>query len=196
VTFFNMPNYLKFVAKQSRLKAVPAFDQLGQTAALAATATADTTHANATVFANYSGGESNLFGTAAQVYSNFTEYAWNNNNGGDSVNAAQSDVGLANTGYTWAGNPQQAYLLNQYKMVNALPYVGKTNGITTHWRLRVGARDRDTSFTVAYNLSRALKGDSKVKDVDYALHWDQGHAGNYDVLNAFTWIDQRLAAGN
>jgi hypothetical protein len=35
-----------------------------------------------------------------------------------------------------------------------------------------------------------------VKDVDYALHWDQGHAGNYYVLNAFAWIDQRLAAGN
>jgi hypothetical protein len=45
----------------------------------------------------------------------------------------------------------------------------------------VGARDRDTSFTVAYNLSRALKADTKVKNVDYALFWDQGHAGNYDV---------------
>jgi len=196
VTNFNMSNYLKFVAKQARLKAVPAFDQVGQTAALAATATADTTKAGATVYGNYSGGESNLFGTAAQVYSNFTEYAWNNNNGGDAINAAQGDVGLAKTGYTWAANPRQAFLLNQYKMINALPYVGKTDGITTHWRIRVGARDRDTSFTVAYNLSRALKADAKVKDVDYALYWDQGHAGNYDVLDAFTWIDQRLAAGN
>ena len=196
VTTFSMLNYLKFVAKQARLKAVPAFDQVGQSAALAATATADTTKAGATIFGNYSGGESNLFGTAAQVYSNFTEYAWNNNNGGDAINAGQSDVGLANTGYTWAANPKQADLLNQYKMINALPYVGKTDGITTHWRIRVGARDRDTSFTVAYNLSRGLKADAKVKDVDYALHWDQGHAGNYDVLNAFTWIDQRLAAGN
>jgi hypothetical protein len=81
-------------------------------------------------------------------------------------------------------------------MINALPYIGKTDGITTHWRIRVGARDRDTSFTVAYNMSRALKADTKVKDVDYALFWDQGHAGNYDVLDAFKWIDQRLAAGN
>ncbi|NML44422.1 hypothetical protein HHL11_11715 [Ramlibacter sp. G-1-2-2] len=196
VTYFNMSNYLKFVAKQSRLKAVPAFDQLGQTPALATTATADTTHAGATVNGNYSGGESNLFGTAAQVYSNFTEYAWNNNNGGDAVNARQADVGLGNTGYTWAANPQQAYLLNQYKMINALPYIGKTDGITKNWRIRVGARDRDTSFTVAYNMSRALKADAKVKNVDYALFWDQGHAGNYDVQDAFTWIDGRLAAGN
>lgn len=194
VTTFNMPNYLKFVAKQARLKAVPSFDQIGQTPALATTATTDTTKAGAVIYGNYSGGESNLFGTAAQVYSNFTEYGWNNNNGGDAVNAAQSDVGLKNTGKTWAANPQQAFLLNQYKMINALPYVGKTDGITPLWRIRVGARDRDTSFTVAYNLSRALKADAKVKEVDFALHWDQGHAGNYDVLNAFTWIDQKLAA--
>jgi hypothetical protein len=193
---FNMSNYLKFVAKQARLKAVPAFDQLGQTPALVTTPTADTTKAGATIFGNYSGGESNLFGTAAQVYANFTEYAWNNNNGGDAVNAKQADVGFKNTGVTWAANPQQAFLLNQYKMINVLPYVGKTEGITTHWRIRVGARDRDTSFTVAYNMSRALKADAKVKDVDYALAWDQGHAGNYDVLGAFSWIDQRLAAGN
>jgi hypothetical protein len=58
-------------------------------------------------------------------------------------------------------------------MVNVLPYVGKTDGITTHWRIRVGARDRDTSFTVAYNMSRALKADTKVRDVDFALHWDR-----------------------
>lgn len=196
VKTFNMSNYLKFVSKQSRLKAVPAFDQVGQTLALAATATTDTTKAGAVISGNYSGGESNLFGTAGQVYSNFTEYGWNNNNGGDAINAVQSDVGLKNTGYTWAGNPQQAFILNQYKLINALPYVGKTDGITPNWRIRVGARDRDTSFTVAYNLSRALKADAKVKAIDYALHWDQGHAGNYDVQAAFKWIDQRLAAGN
>jgi hypothetical protein len=194
VTTFNLTNYLKFVAKQARLKAVPSFDQIAQTPALAATATADTTKAGAVINGNYSGGESNLFGTPAQIYSNFTEYGWNNNNGGDAVNAALDSVGLRNTGYTWAANPQQAFLLNQYKMINVLPYVGKTDGITTLWRIRVGARDRDTSFTVAYNMSRALKADSKVKEVDFALHWDQGHAGNYDVLNAFTWIDQKLAA--
>ncbi|MCK6432966.1 MAG: hypothetical protein L6Q68_08035, partial [Aquabacterium sp.] len=145
---------------------------------------------------NYHGGESNLFGTASQVYSNFIEYAWNRNNGGDAVNPAQADVGLRNTGYTWAGNPQREFVLNQYKMINALPYIGKTDGITRHWRIRNGARDRDTSFTVAYNLSRALKADAKVKTVDFALHWDQGHAGNYDVKSAFAWIDQRLAAGD
>lgn len=193
VTLFNLPNYLKFVAKQARLKAMPSFDQVGQSAILTTTTTADTTGAGAAIYGNYHGGESNLFGTASQVYSNFTEYAWNNNNGGDAANPTQSDVGLRNTGYTWGGNPQQAFLLNQYKMINVLPYVGKTDGITTHWRIRNGARDRDTSFTVAYNISRALKADPKVKTVDFALHWDQGHAGNYDVQDAFAWIDQRLA---
>lgn len=196
VTYFNMAKYLKFVALQSRLKAVPGFDQIGITSALATTVTSDTTLAGAKIYGNYGGGESNLFGTPAQVYSNFTEYAWNNNNGGDAVNARQADVGLVNTGYTWAAAPAKEALLTQAKMINALAYVGKTDGITTHWRIRVGARDRDTSFTVAYNISRALKADAKVKDVDFALQWDTGHAGNYDVKSAFSWVDQRLAAGN
>jgi hypothetical protein len=198
VTFFSMANYLKFVAKQSRLKAMPSFDQVGQTPALAATASADSTKGtgaipSATIFGNYSGGESNLFGTPAQVYTNFTEYGWNNNNGGDPINSIQSDVGLKNTGLTWAANPQQAFVLNQAKLINALPYIGKTDGITPHWRIRNGARDRDTSFTIAYNMSRALKADPKVKTIDFALQWDTGHAGNYDVQSAFQWIDQRLA---
>jgi hypothetical protein len=196
VKSFNMTNYLKFVAKQSRLKAVPSFDQIGQSPALAGTASTDFTKAGTVINGNYSGGESNLFGTASQLYSNFTEYGWNNNNGGDAINAFQADIGLRNTGFTWAGNPQQAFLLNQAKLINALPYVGKTDGITPNWRIRVGARDRDTSFTVAYNLSRALKADAKVKAVDYGLQWDTGHAGNYDVQAAFKWIDQRLTAGN
>jgi hypothetical protein len=196
VTHFNMSNYLRFVAKQARLKAMSSFDQVGQTAILATTATGDLTGAGAAIFGNYHGGESNLFGTASQVYANFTEYGWNNNNGGDAVNAREADVGLLNTGYTWVGNPQRAFLLGQAKMINALPYVGKTDGITRHWRIRNGARDRDTSFTVAYNLSRALKADPKVSTVDFALHWDQGHAGNYDVQSAFSWIDQRLVSGN
>ena len=195
VTNFNMSNYLKFVAKQSRLKAMPSFDQVGQTAILATTATGDTTFAGVAINGNYHGGESNLYGTASQTYSNFTEYAWNKNNGGDAVNAKQSDVGLFNTGFTWAGNPQRDFLLNQSKMINALPYIGKTDGITKHWRIRNGARDRDTAYTVAHNLSRALKADTKVKTIDFALQWDTGHAGNYDVQSAFTWIDQRLASG-
>lgn len=130
------------------------------------------------------------------MYSNFTEYAWNRNNGGDAVNPTQSDVGQLKTGFSWTNNPQRDFLLTQYRLINALPFVGKTEGIAPHWRIRNGARDRDTSFTVAYNLSRALKADARVKTLDFALAWDQGHAGNYDVQSAFAWIDQRLAAGN
>jgi hypothetical protein len=196
VSYFNMSNYLKYVAKQSRLKAMPSFDQVGQTAILATTATGDTTASGAVVYGNYHGGESNLFGTASQVYANFTEWGWNHNNGGDAVNARQADVGLLNTGFTWAASPQREALLKQYRLINALPFIGKTDGITRHWRIRNGARDRDTSFTVAFNLSRALKADPLVKTVDFALQWDTGHAGNYDVQSAFAWIDTRLAAGD
>ncbi|WP_296560914.1 subtype B tannase [Pigmentiphaga sp.] len=190
VTFFDMTKYMKFVATQARLKSVPAFDRSGQSGTAAGAVTTD---GAGTV--NNAGGESNLFGNAIQVYSNFTEYGWNHNDGANGTDR-QDGVGLASTGYSWAANPQRAFLLNQYKMINALPYVGKTDGITPHWRIRVGARDRDTSFTVAYNLSRALKADPKVKDIDYALQWDQGHAGNYDVQEAMAWVDRVLAAAS
>jgi hypothetical protein len=187
VTNLDMRNYLKFVATQARLKAVPAFDQRGQSRAAAGTVTDD---GASTV--NNTGGESDLFGTPGQVYTNFTEYGWNHNDGANGADA-QAGVGLGNTGYTWAGNPQRTFVLSQYKMINALAYVGKNDGITPHWRIRVGARDRDTSFTVAYNLSRALKADPKVQDIDYALAWDQGHAGNYDVQEAMAWVDGVIA---
>ena len=49
VRYFNFSNYLKFVAKQARLKAMSSFDQAGQTAILATTATADTTSTGAVI---------------------------------------------------------------------------------------------------------------------------------------------------
>lgn len=186
VTSFDMAKYMKFVATQARLKPVPAFDQRGQSATAAGTVTDD---GAGTV--NNTGGESDLYGAPDQVYSNFTAYGWNHNDGANGADA-QPDVGQQATGYAWDANPQQAFVLNQVKMINALAYVGKNDGITTHWRIRVGARDRDTSFTVAYNLSRALKADPKVQNVDYALAWDQGHAGDYDVLEAMQWVDSML----
>lgn len=40
-----------------------------------------------------------------------------------------------------------------------------------------------------------LIADTQVKDADFALFWDPGHAGHCDVQDAFAWIDQK-PAGN
>jgi len=73
-------------------------------------------------------------------------------------------------------------------MINPMRYIGRNTGIAPYWYIRNGTRDRDTAFIVSLNLGRALATDRNVRDVDYALAWNQPHAGNYDVAEAMTWI--------
>jgi hypothetical protein len=75
-----------------------------------------------------------------------------------------------------------------------MAYIGGASTTSPYWYVRAGTRDRDTSFTVSLNLSRALAADSKVQDINYRLAWDQPHAGNYDVPEAMAWIAQTLKA--
>ncbi|MTV39420.1 subtype B tannase [Duganella radicis] len=171
VTSLDMEKYLKFVATQATLKNTPAFDQTG----LSITA---------------SSGESNMFGTDKQVYSNFTEYSWDHND------VAGDGIGYADTGYSWtqfsalSTSPQ----LKQVKLINPMAYIGTGATTAPYWYVRHGTRDRDTAFTVSINLSRALAADAKVQDLNYRLAWNQPHAGNYDVPEAMAWIAATLKA--
>jgi hypothetical protein len=172
VVSVDMAKYLKFVATQNTLKAAPAFDQTG----MSVTA---------------SSGESNLFGTASEKYSNFTEYGWDNNDAhGDGI--GYDDTGIAGSRhFSLTTTP----VMNQVKLINPMAYIG--GGITDtapYWYVRHGTRDRDTAFTVSINLARALQADPKVQEVNYRLAWNQPHAGNYDVPEAMAWIAQTLKA--
>lgn len=171
VTALDMEKYLKFVATQATLKTTPAFDQTGLTVTGAA-------------------GESNMFGTATQIYSNFTEYSWDNND------VAGDGIGYKDTGYSWTQYSalSSTNVLSQVKLINPMAYIGGTSTTSPYWYVRAGTRDRDTSFTVSLNLSRALAADNKVQDINYRLAWDQPHAGNYDVPEAMAWIAQTLKA--
>lgn len=171
VTSLDMEKYLKFVATQATLKATPAFDQTGLTITGAA-------------------GESNMFGAATQLYSNFTEYGWDNNDvGGDGI-------GYKDTSLSWSqySTLPTTEILAQVKLINPMAYLGGGSSTSPYWYVRHGTRDRDTSFTVSLNLSRALAADAKVRDVNYRLAWDQPHAGNYDVPEAMAWIAETLKA--
>lgn len=170
VTALDMEKYLKFVATQATLKTTPAFDQTGLTITA-------------------SSGESNMFGTATQVYSNFTEYAWDNND------VAGDGIGYLDTGYSWTqySSLSTTKVPEQVRLINPMAYIGG-NSTAPYWYVRHGTRDRDTAFTVSINLSRALAADSKVSDLNYRLAWNQPHAGNYDVAEAMAWIDQVLKA--
>jgi len=167
----DMERYLAFVATQAKLKPAPAFDQTG----LSVTG---------------GSGESNLFGTKDQVYSNFTAYSWDHND------AKGDGIGLDDTGLTFANHAHApgAVVANQVNLLNPLRYIGTTADTAPYWYVRNGTRDRDTSFIVSLNLSRALAADKRVADVNYGLAWNQPHAGNYDVPEAMAWIGKVLRA--
>ncbi|QBE63016.1 subtype B tannase [Pseudoduganella lutea] len=171
VVSLDMEKYLKFVATQATLKAAPAFDQTGMTITGAS-------------------GESNLFGTASEKYSNFTEYGWDNNDvHGDGI--GYDDTGIsASRHFGLVTTPVMA----QVKLINPMAYIGTTADTAPYWYVRHGTRDRDTAFTVSINLARALQADTGVQEVNYRLAWNQPHAGNYDVPEAMAWIAQTLKA--
>ncbi|WP_402463569.1 subtype B tannase [Isoptericola aurantiacus] len=170
--------YLEYVATERELKPAPAFDQTGTDAPGAGGGPGT--------------GESNLFGTADQEYSNFTAYSWNANN------IADDGIGLDDTGLTWKKLLRQRSTVvdEQIEQVDPLHYVDTGADTAPYWYVRVGAKDRDTSFTVSLNLALALEDDREVEDVDYRMAWDTGHAGNYDVPEAMAWILDSVEAAD
>lgn len=173
VVSVNMERYLAYVASLTTLKAAPAFDQQG-------------------LSWETSTGETNLFGTSAQAYSNFTDFSWNAND------TTGDGVGYDDTGWVWSAFTKTSAgeaVARQVKLINPLAYIGTTADTAPYWYVRHGTRDRDTAFTVSVNLSRALAEDSHVHNLNYRLAWNQPHAGNYDVPEAMAWIAKVLNAG-
>jgi hypothetical protein len=133
-----------------------------------------------------------LFGTKSQEYSNFSEFAWNHND------LAGDASGRDDTGYLWRDYVRlpTTTVDNQVKLINPMRYIDSQADTAPYWYVRHGTRDRDTSFTVSINLSRALRSDKRVRDLNYRLAWDQPHAGNYDVPEAMAWIAASLQAAS
>jgi len=178
VVSIDAERYLAFVATQNKLKPAPSFDQTGSAAPGSG--------------GGPGAGESNLFGTAAQEYSNFTEYSWNNNG------IAGDGIGLDDTGLTWAHllKKRATVVDDQVQLIDPLEYIGTSADTAPYWYVRHGTRDRDTSFTVSIALNAALAADRSVEDVNYRLAWNQPHAGNYDLPETMAWVAQSLAAAD
>ncbi len=174
VTSLDLDAFLRFVARTSALKAVPAFDR-----------TANTGNEGVD-------GENTLFGTAKQPYSNFTGFGWDHNE------VAGDGSGADDTGKDWAAwtAGDGAALLAQTRLVNPLAYLGSGTSAAPHWYIRHGMIDRDTAFTVAVTLANAARMDGNVRTVDFRLPWLTPHAGNYDVQEAYAWLAGVLAAAD
>lgn len=73
--------------------------------------------------------------------------------------------------------------------MNPLNYIGKPGvNLPQNWRIRVGTNDRDTSLAVSAVLASKLQNNGQT--VDYALPWDVGHGGDYDLDELFAWMKQ------
>lgn len=174
VTNIDFTKFAAFQASLSSLKSVPAFDQCGVTG-------------NTLI-----SGESSLYGEAAHNYSNFTEWAWNNN-------AISGDAsGIDDTTYSFSTYLARSdnSLAKQIKMANPIPYLKANSGSTVapNWYIRHGMIDRDGATAMQVLLYYAVKNNSSVEDVNFKLPYLTGHGGDYDVQEAFTWIAEKVAA--
>ncbi len=113
-----------------------------------------------------SAGENNLFGDSATDNRHFTAF------GVKHSTAADAKVADAHT----------------IKLMNPMAYLDdKTANAALHWRIRHGAKDSDTGFAIPVILATKLANQGK--NVDFAMPWDKGHGGDYDLDELFAWVD-------
>ena len=114
-----------------------------------------------------SAGENQLFGTNTVDKRHFTAFSMQHNT------AANAEIADEET----------------IKIMNPLNYIGKPGiNLPQNWRIRVGTNDRDTSLAVSAVLAAKLQNNGQT--VDYALPWDVGHGGDYDLDELFAWMKQ------
>ena len=169
---FDYGKYLYFVARSTELKVAPAFSNKGMGIALQ--------------------NEDSLYGTAEYPYSAFEFYSWNH----DAVEG--NGCGTDDTGLTWdefMATPAGKELAMQIQMSSPIPYlISETNGDSApYWYVRHGMVDRDTSFALQTVLYYAMVNDPTIEDVNFEFAWGQPHAGDYDVQEAFAWVDAVMA---
>ena len=78
---------------------------------------------------------------------------------------------------------RRRYLINPLNFIGT----GEVCDAAAHYRIRVGAQDADTAFTVSMTL--ALMLDNQGKDTDYALVWDRPHCEADYPDEVCDWIE-------
>lgn len=111
--------------------------------------------------------ENNLFGTASIENRHFTDYS--------STHSKDPNATIADK--------------QTIKMMNPMNYLGDKQAKTAkNWRVRHGAKDKDTGFAVSIILATTLQ--NKGFKVDFALPWGVPHSGDYDLEELFVWMDK------
>ncbi len=78
-------------------------------------------------------------------------------------------------------------LQERINMMNPMFHLDQQSDKAQHWYIRHGARDRDTAFQVPVNLATKLMNQGY--EVDFALPWNRGHEGDYNLNDLFYWIN-------
>ncbi|MBQ3373905.1 MAG: hypothetical protein IJG40_12340 [Oscillospiraceae bacterium] len=172
---YDFSRHLAWVAANTKLKVVCAFSNKG----LPWSAT----------------NEDTLFGTTAYEYSAFEAYSWDH----DGVEGNGS--GLDDTGMTWdefKATEEGRFLALQMRMSNAIEYLNDTEGNDAgtkapYWYVRYGMNDRDSSFAVETILRYSISNNPDIEDMSFEFAWLKPHAGDYDVTEAYAWLDSVLA---
>ncbi|AKP68425.1 hypothetical protein ABM34_06955 [Companilactobacillus ginsenosidimutans] len=115
-----------------------------------------------------SNAENQEMGTATVNKKHFTKYSQDNNTAKNKTAIADSTV---------------------VSLMNPMDYIGTNNANSaSHWYIRYGEMDANTSIAVPTIFSQKLKNSGK--DVNYHLEWNKGHAGDYNLNEMFKWSNK------
>lgn len=174
---FDYDEYLFWLARNSALKLAPAFSNDGMSSTDKGLAGQN---------------EDTLFGSTEYPYSAFSSYSWNNDR------VAGNGCGLDDTGMTfeeYLASDEGALLSLQLRMTSPIPYLTSEDGESApYWYVRHGMADRDTSFALQTVLYHAMLNDETISDMNFSFDWLYTHMGNYDVQEAYAWLESVLNA--
>ncbi len=166
---YDLDKHLYYLAKYTALKVAPSFSNVG-------------------LYDNNMN-EDNLFGTTAQEYAPFNAWSWDHD-------SRRNSVGKDDTGLTWEEylkTEEGKALQKQIKMTCAMEYLlENTADVAPYWYVRHGIDDRDNSFAVETTLFLSIRTSPKVKAQNTGFAWLKPHSGDYDVLEAYAWLEEVL----
>ncbi|ORX78482.1 hypothetical protein BCR32DRAFT_282228 [Anaeromyces robustus] len=130
-------------------------------------------------------GENQEFGTPENDYMRFSEYI------GSAIGRLKDLFPDEYGRYfsSWANVAGDKELAERRYLINPMNYIGsdEKTSMAKHFRIRVGAKDADTAFTISMAL--ALKLAEQDIDTDYALVWDLPHCEADYPGEICDWID-------
>ena len=129
-------------------------------------------------------GENDVFGSAEKLYRHFDEEIGAAI--GELASEYPAEAALYKPGYDSDAGDET--LRGRVRIFNPMNYISDAKGKKAQrFRIRVGAKDADTAFTISMTL--ALRLANTGNSVDYALVWDQPHCDADYPGEVLDWID-------